>query len=79
MLLKLDSLFSYISNIIGLICDRFLLKCDLLFEDKTDKNYANLKPDSSFSMLCVLSEIESQAAKFHRMEAAFKFLVLAFS
>ena len=78
-LLKLDSLFSYISNIIGLICDRFLLIFDLFFWNKIDKIFANLEPDPIFYVLCFLNKIKSQTAKFHGMEATFKFLALAIS
>ena len=36
---------SYVSNIIGLICDHFILRFDL-FWDEIYKNYANLEePD----------------------------------
>ena len=39
----IPSLFSYASNITGLIRDRFLLRFDLLFWDEVDKKYANLE------------------------------------
>ena len=42
----MPNLFSYVSNIIGLICDSFLLRFDFFFLDEIDKKYANLeKPD----------------------------------
>ena len=45
-LIMIPSLFSYASNITGLIRDRFLLRFDLLFWDEVDKKYANLEePD----------------------------------
>ena len=34
----IPSLFSYVPNIIGLICDCFLLRFDLLFWNEIDKN-----------------------------------------
>ena len=40
--------FSYISNIIGMIHDRFLLRIDLFFWDEINKDYANLEPDPFF-------------------------------
>ena len=40
--------FSYISNIIGMIHDRFLLRIDLFFWDEIKKDYANLEPDPFF-------------------------------
>ena len=42
MLLKLNSLFSYISNIIGLICDRFLLRLDPYFCGEIDMSIWNV-------------------------------------
>ena len=40
--------FSYISNIIGMIRHRFLLRFNLFFWDEINKNYANLEPDPIF-------------------------------
>ena len=74
------SLFSYISNMIGLICDRFLLRFDFFFcWDKTDKYYANFGTDPIlYFLFCILNKIESQTAKFQGTKAAFKFLPLWF-
>ena len=45
----IPSLFSYVSNIIGLICDCFLLRFDL-FWDKIDKKYVNLEEPDPYSL-----------------------------
>ena len=39
----IPSLFSYVSSIIGLMRDYFLLRFDLFFWDKIDKKYANFE------------------------------------
>ena len=46
-------LFSYVSNITGLICDCFLLRFNPFFWDEIDKKYASLgEPDpDSLSVL----------------------------
>ena len=72
------SLFSYVLNIIGLICDSFLLRFDLFFWDKVNKKYTNLEePDLLFKCFWfwVLNKIESQITKLHDIVAAFIFHV----
>ena len=44
------SLFSFVSNIIGLICDYFLLRFDLFLWDKIDKKYVNLEEPDPYSL-----------------------------
>ena len=76
--IEVEYLFSYISNIIELICNRLLLRFDII---EIGKNYASLEGSSSYflSEFCVLNKTESQTAKCHGMEVAFKLLALAFS
>ena len=39
----IHGLFSYVSSVIGLMWDCFLLRFDLFFWDKIDKKYANFE------------------------------------
>ena len=46
----IPSLFSFVSNIIGLIWDCFLLRFDLFFWDEIDKRYADMEEPDLYSL-----------------------------
>ena len=50
ILTLIPSLLSYVSNIIGLICDCFLLRFDVFFWNEIDKKYANLEEPDPYSL-----------------------------